>query len=311
MSITFKVLRKKKHNDLDSIFISKRTGVVTSLGLSFFICFVIISFLYLKEFNLKVILPNRYYIFFVSLFVLSFLSFIDDVKEIDAKIKLIIQLILVYFSTTNLHLSNIDIPLKLLIFLVIIIWVYITNIINFIDGSDGNCLNHSIHFFLGYILIAQYFELYNFSYYLSYVNTALLIPFLFFNFPKAKAFMGDTGSIYLGYIIGYIFLSLVLFGKPLLAISLLMYPLMDCTITIFIKISKGYYPWAKLADYFFLKPILNRRNHKLVFYSGFIHNFLSLLFIFLQLKISNLFVVLNILNSLILLLYYNSFKIKK
>ena len=48
-----------------------------------------------------------------------------------------------------------------------------------------------------------------------------------------------------------------------LSFILLMYPLLDCTVTLFIKIKNGHYPWARLFDYFFRS---NKKNndHKFV-----------------------------------------------
>ena len=48
------------------------------------------------------------------------------------------------------------------------------------------------------------------------------------------------------YILEFIFLEQIL-----LILSLLIYPLLDCTLTLTIKIFKGYRPWARLFDYFF------------------------------------------------------------
>ena len=158
-------------------------------------------------------LPNRYYIFFVSLTILTLVSLWDDIKEIDPKMRLIIQLVLIYFSLTNLNLESLNLPLKLTIFLALAFWVYIINITNFIDGSDGHCAIHSISFFIGTFYISYFFKVESFSYYLALINIPVLIAFLYFNKPNALAFMGDTGSIFLGYIIGFIVLENIFYLK--------------------------------------------------------------------------------------------------
>ena len=158
----------------------------------FVINFITFFCLYFFQGEIKNYLPNRYYIFLFSIIFLSILSFVDDFRAIDPKIRLLIQLIVVYFSTTNLELSNLGIPLKLILFLSLIIWVYIINVVNFIDGSNGNCFAHSIIFFAGIIIISHLLDIKSFSLYLSYINISSLVVFIFFNFPNARAYMGDA-----------------------------------------------------------------------------------------------------------------------
>ena len=174
-------------------------------------------------------------------------------------------------------------PLKLIIFLALVIWVYIINITNFIDGSDGHCAIHSISFFVGIIYISNYFQLESFSYYLAIVNLQILIWFLIYNRPSAKAYMGDVGSIYLGYIIGFMILENILLSKSLYVLTIFLYPIIDCTITLAKKTYNGIYPWVKMGDYFFLKPIIHGQKHKNVFFASIIYNIVNLFFYFFKL----------------------------
>jgi UDP-N-acetylmuramyl pentapeptide phosphotransferase/UDP-N-acetylglucosamine-1-phosphate transferase len=310
-SIIFKILKKNKLYDVDILNFNKSASVITSLGISFLICFFIILYYYVYEKSILEVLPNRYYIFFGSLIILSLVSLWDDIKEIDPKLRLIIQLILVYFSLTNLDFRSLNFPPKLIIFLALVFWVYIINITNFIDGSDGHCAVHAIFFFIGTIYISYNFKLDTFSYYLALINLPIMLTFLNFNKPPAIAYMGDTGSIFLGYIIGFIILENIFLFKGLYFISIFLYPILDCTLTLIKKSIKGIYPWVKLGDYFFLLPIRNGRNHKKVFYASLIYNILNLFFIFLQIDYSSFFFGLNILSAIILLLYFKSFKYEK
>lgn len=307
-SIIFNILKKRLVYDLNSLNLNTSARTVSSLGIAFLICFFIILSFYVYEKSVLEVLPNRYYIFFGSLVILSLVSLWDDINEIDPKLRLIIQLILVYFSLTNLDFRNLNLPPKLIIFLALVFWVYTINITNFIDGSDGHCAVHTIFFFIGTIYISYNFKLDTFSYYLALINLPIMLTFLYFNKPPAIAFMGDTGSIFLGYIIGFIILENIFLFKGLYFISMFLYPILDCTITLLKKTIKGTYPWVKLSDYFFLLPIHNGKNHKIVFYASLIYNILNLFFIFLQINYSNLFFLFNILSAIILLLYFKSFK---
>ena len=144
-------------------------------------------------------------------------------------------------------------PLKLSILLALVIWVYFINITNFIDGSDGFCSIHIIIFFLGILLINYLFNINLFSAVIAKVLLPIIVSFLFFNFPNAKIYMGDAGSIFLGFLVGYSFLELSVAGHLFYALSLYAYPIIDCTICILNKFFRGYFPWERHGDYFFLK----------------------------------------------------------
>jgi Fuc2NAc and GlcNAc transferase len=94
-----------------------------------------------------------------------------------------------------------------------------TNLFNFMDGSDGMAAQEALYFFTigGYFLFQhQAIELAALSWGLS----ALLAGFLVWNWPVARIFMGDSGSYFLGFsiamfaIIGhkYFQISLVVWG---------------------------------------------------------------------------------------------------
>src|SRR3972149_8133386 len=87
---------------------------------------------------------------------------------------------------------------------IFVFWiVFITgtaNLYNFMDGINGIAGFTGV---IGFGLIA-YFSYYILNDYnlllMSLILTAVCIGFLPFNFPKAKVFMGDVGSIFLGFV---------------------------------------------------------------------------------------------------------------
>lgn len=171
-------------------------------GLAIYLAFMIAGFLVLPLHlsTIKGMLLGGSFIVIVGVF--------DDIYDLPAKIKLIGQIIaaiiLVAFGLkiewiTNplggmFYLGKFSIPLT-------IFWIVgITNTLNFIDGLDGLAAGISAIAALAMLLV-------NLS--LKQVNpvliTALLagaaIGFLPYNFNPAKIFMGDTGAMFLGYIL--------------------------------------------------------------------------------------------------------------
>ncbi len=76
----------------------------------------------------------------------------------------------------------------------------LTNATNFTDGVDGLLGSVSITSFISIGIISYLKEEYEILYF-SIIITFIILAFLFYNFPKAKVFMGDTGSLAIGGII--------------------------------------------------------------------------------------------------------------
>jgi len=155
--------------------------------------FIGISYLYyVNDIN-----SSLYYALMIGI-VISVISYFDDLFELSAKLRLIVQasvailglyflgglekIDLVIFSIENQILANI-------IAFFMIIWFI--NLYNFLDGIDGYAGSQAIFLGLaGYILFGD-------SYFLVLVSASL--GFLVWNWHKAKIFMGDVGSTLLGY----------------------------------------------------------------------------------------------------------------
>ena len=83
-----------------------------------------------------------------------------------------------------------------------LIWIIaMTNVLNFMDGLDGiagGCSAIAMTFLSIIFLSIGYIDLAIFP----AIVAASSLGFLFFNFPKARIFMGDCGSQFLGFLIG-------------------------------------------------------------------------------------------------------------
>ena len=309
IKIFIKYSHKIQNYGEDNVFIVRNEKVPTSGGITIFFVFSIslTILFYLNNEHIEIILPNRYYLLIFSLFILFIISVYDDFNSIHPIYKLIAQIIIAYISVACLNLQEINFPLKIIILMTVIIWVYVMNIVNFIDGSDGFLTTYSLFFFSS-IFLTQYFisEFNSISHVVSFILLPILLVFLNFNRPKAKLFMGDSGSIFLGYLIGFCSLEIVLLKYWKLGFILLMYPLLDCTLTLVLKIKKGHYPWARLFDYFFLGPIKKNNDHEYVlkvFKNYLIFNFILFL---AQLKFPENFyiVVLSFISTVFVLVIY-------
>jgi len=323
-TLSFLLIYKKiciKYNfvDVPTIDNVHKKFIPTGSGIIFYIVFFLsiflISFIYDAKVNFF-FLQKNFIILIIALTFLSFLSFYDDLRDIHPIIRLFFQFITIFICTSLFDLSKINIPLKLSIFFIVYFWVYIINILNFTDGSDGFLTVNSLTFFFFIFFYFNQLNNYNICYFVSLIVIPILLAYLILNKPPAQIFMGDSGSIFLGFLIGFISINMILSNRFDLIISLLAYPFLDCTITIIKRVLKGNYPWARLFDYYFLIPIKNKSNHKNVFYTNCIYNFFISIIVFFQIIFElKALSILSVILALIVLYYYKSFdilrKIKK
>ena len=293
--------------DNSTNFNNKNSNIPTAGGLCFVLSYLIF-FLFLLSFKEGFVdFPNRFFLINIFIFLVVLLSFWDDVKNIHPGIRLPLQFLFIALSLPIVAIPEIVIPYKILLIIIIIYWVYILNVINFIDGVDGFLSTYSLFFFLSSLLysliVVESFFLKMLSIFFIILNSV----FLLFNKPKAKIFMGDTGSIFLGYFVGFLSLHIFMSGRYDLFITIISYPLMDCTITIIKKILNRKYPWERLFDYYFLKPVINyNKPHSYVLKPFLAYNILNI-FLFLLQAIYNLYFlcVVSIFISFILIAYYD------
>lgn len=182
--------------------------------------------------------------------IIAISGMIDDIKPISAKFKLLFQIvaaIVVVVGGTKIDfvtipISNTILDLKLLAIPITIFWIVgITNTLNLIDGLDGLSAGvsgiSSLSFFFIAINMAARLEdpkLMALPILMSLVVAGSAFGFLPHNFNPARIFMGDTGSLFLGFMLSVIAVegamkSIAAILIPLLVLGL---PIFDTTFAI-------------------------------------------------------------------------------
>ncbi len=163
----------------------------------------------------------------------------DDIKPIPAKIKFLFQLIAAsvvafYGQILLKDLSAFGFYIEFGVFsypITILFIVAIINCINLIDGLDGLAAGlSSIYFVTIGIVIVTWLHTFDLDAVLTFIMLGATLGFLCHNFHPAKIFMGDSGSMFLGYIIAVIALlgfKNVTMTTLLAPICLLAIPIMD------------------------------------------------------------------------------------
>lgn len=178
--------------------------------------------------------------FYISITIIFISGAVDDIKPVKAEIKLLAQIAaaLIFMFIGDHTLSHVYIPfteinlyLSYLKYPVTIIWIIgVTNAINLLDGMDGQAGGVSTIASLTLAVISTILGYYNIAI-ICFMISGALFAFLAFNLPPAKIFMGDGGSLTLGFFLSTIPL---LFPQPelkgkiiLVAIAVLLIPMLD------------------------------------------------------------------------------------
>ena len=139
--------------------------------------------------------------FYWILFPLSLMliSLMDDIVHLSVKWRLLIQLL----ASAAFVLVMLPPQVWWLVVLLILLITWMTNLYNFMDGSDGLAGGMGLFGFAAYAIAAYVMGDMHVAVMNAAVSSACL-AFLFFNFNPAKIFMGDSGSIPLGFLAGSI-----------------------------------------------------------------------------------------------------------
>ncbi|MED1673255.1 MraY family glycosyltransferase [Pallidibacillus thermolactis] len=168
--------------------------------------------------------PN-YLDYIIGAVIIIITGVLDDKFSLRPNLKLIGQILpSIFLIIQGVSIERITLPFIGIIefspavcVIVTLIWLIgITNAINLIDGLDGLASGVSSIALLS-ILIMAIMDMQPFIVILCTVLIGSNIGFLFHNFYPAKVYMGDTGSLFLGYSIAYIsilglFKKITLFG---------------------------------------------------------------------------------------------------
>jgi UDP-GlcNAc:undecaprenyl-phosphate GlcNAc-1-phosphate transferase len=246
--------------------------------LSFLIAAGLVLFLHPAEPATKWENVVEYLPFFLGALIIHIVGLLDDFANLSARYKFWAQLLIaVLVVASGRHFADITFPfvnfvLDLGIFgpPVTVLWIVgVTNAINLLDGMDGLSSGTSAIavFFMG--LCALYLGN-AFGTYLSFFTFGATLGFLFFNFPPAKIFMGDSGSLFLGFTLACIPLYVFPHGSTAdmalpLGITLLLIPILDTLAAIIRRRRRG------LPIH---EPDMEHLHHKLLFFGFSNHSIL-------------------------------------
>ena len=218
--------------------------------------------------------------FFLSMILLFGVGIMDDLKDLAARYKLVIEVgVASLLAVSGIRITSFgglfginELHIMAQYVITVIAIVGITNAFNLIDGIDGLAGG------LGFMSLVTLGIFLTLSKDLNYAMIAFalagaLLGFLYFNFNPARIFMGDTGSLVLGFIIAVLCVQLMkvnaIHPSPVVpniyvfTLGIVMIPVFDTLRVFGRRIWKGRSPFS--AD--------KTHIHHLITNKGFTHGF--------------------------------------
>ncbi len=148
---------------------------------------------------------------------------------------------------------------------VALLWVWFVNLFNFMDGIDGLAGSEAAAIGLGLALFAGVgaggepgFAA------LAASVAAASLGFLVWNWAPARIFLGDVGSVPLGYLLGFLLLDVAARGHWKIALILPLYFLADATITLLRRLARGERVWQPHRQHFYQHAVQRGSSHEAV-----------------------------------------------
>ena len=195
-------------------------------------------------FGLELLSFGRVALLLVALLAIHVTGVIDDFKNIRARYKFFAQLVVaVILILAGFVVKGISLPWSGTIvhlgpaaYLLSALWIIsMSNAVNFVDGMDGLSGGAVAIAAITYGIVFSIIGSYT-SALIAFTIFGAVVGFLFFNWPPAKIFMGDSGAIYLGFALGALpFLehsgnaTLLVFS---LVLSVSLFPILDTLMAI-------------------------------------------------------------------------------
>ena len=194
----YKIFRKPSERDLHWRFVPKLTG------LSFYVALLVVAFTFVPFVDVQ-----RLILVLGAGAIIVYIGIRDDIYQLRPIVKLVLQLVAIAFFVfgddlvvRNLYgfLNIYELPFGVDYFLSFFVGVFMINAFNLCDGIDGLAAMLGIVISVCYGAIFYIIGDYLFLSF-SVILIGCLFAFLRFNLQdKNKVFMGDTGSLFLGFV---------------------------------------------------------------------------------------------------------------
>ena len=256
--------------------------------------------------------------------IISIIGLIDDVFNLNWKSKFLAQILIIIYPLIKLNIFiNLEAYLNINLHDYLnlgfsLAWVLvIINSINFIDNMDGLAVIVSGSICLQIAILANYSNIYKVTD-ISLLLLATLLGFLIYNFPPAKIYLGDSGTLFVGYVLG--FMSIIYDWNPIEGgflispfspiLFIFAVPILDFLIVVTDRISKNQSPTVGGTDHISHRLLNLGYSEKKVLLEFFLLSFFSYCLLIATISVSG-FLSYGFGLSYMIFFVFNYFRYKK
>lgn len=196
---------------------------------------------------------------------LAAMSWVDDKRKdgLAARYRFTIQFLAILFPLMMLppewRVMTFDqMPLYAERIIIGVLWMWFCNAYNFMDGINGITAVETMSITLGIVVLTLVsgMGLENGMLELNMMIAGAAAGFFFWNGRgKARAFMGDIGTVGLGYQLGWILLLLAVQGYTAVAVILPMIYILDSSFTVIRRLLEGKKIWKNHRDHLYQRAV--------------------------------------------------------
>ena len=146
----------------------------------------------------------------------------------------------------------------------ILLWTWFINLYNFMDGIDGITCAETIAIGVGVVIVTHFAGNESGAAIPALTLVAGALGFLRWNWPRASIFLGDIGSVPLGFLTGWLLLLLAQQGDWAAALILPLYYFADATLTLFRRAFRGERVWQAHRTHFYQRALASDNDHRAV-----------------------------------------------
>ena len=199
---------------------------------------------------------------------LAAISWADDLKSRPASLRFGVQVAAVALGLWLLRPEMLVfqglLPLPLDRVLTALLWLWFINLFNFMDGIDGITAVETIAIGTGLAVVSALAFGWSLGSFLAAAPAAAALGFLFWNWAPSRIFLGDVGSVPLGYLLGGLLIVTAAGGFWVPALILPLYYLADATWTLGKRALRGEKVWRAHREHFYQRAVQQGLSHAAV-----------------------------------------------
>lgn len=196
---------------------------------------------------------------------LGVLSWIDDRRGLPVAVRLLAHAAAIAFTLYSMPAGGPFfgglLPAEFDVALAGFLWLWFVNLFNFMDGIDGIAGTETALIGFGAAAVAALAGLGGGISFIGVAVAGAAFGFLWWNWPPAKVFLGDVGSVPLGFLLGWLLLLLAQRGQWAAALILPLYYWADATLTLVRRVVRREKFWQAHRQHFYQRAARGSLGH--------------------------------------------------